>query len=840
MKTLKIGRSKLIKYSLLLGSIFLFAITFPPLSTDVSAAKLTESNCESSGGMWRGNVPPGECAFTDGYGDTIVKDTGDLKSSYYTVNGKCYTGYKFISSSATGNAKGTCEKDSNSGNSSQDKLTTAQYIDGYKKTNTDITEDDWTAIAKTCKDKTGTDAKSCVDTEMTAIKNNVKEDPESVSTCAVDGIGWILCPVIRALAGMADGMYDMAIQPLLEINSSYLFNTDNSPDQGTSLYEGWRSMRDLANIILVIFFMIVIFSQITGYGISNYGIKKMLPKLIVIAVIINISWYVCAICVDISNILGSSLQTFFSGSAGEQTPNLTATSQNILAGTAVAGISAALIIANIGALGVALLVGVISIAVALLTILLREMVIVILILFSPVAIVLMAFPGTEGVYKKWKSTFWAMLIMYPIIGFVFGVTGYVSSILSGAFSGGGGASGFIQQIGSALILLVPTAAIPFITSWSLKQTSIIGGTLTNGLSRAGGWGKKRAETGSLGQIKRAQDQKRSLERRQANYGAYKGWSPLRRGRSELTSLALRGGSKVPGLKGIATASLASGAGESSDEEAKNIKDRQILYSGQINSGDSLISLAQTAVNNKDTSGIKALQNIAYSKGDGMVDELIRQVITPYEHSLSPSQRSQDKVINALKTNAFDGKNAAVTSKNVDIKEWAKKLDDNRSIQEVSQSADTWQNISNEAAASMPDAAVKRSFNQNTSSYAFDPTIAAETNSNPNLTPKMDKKLKDVFQEISGTPAAQPAEQVPNNSSNNQPVPVPNTDADTNNIQQDNPIAANDIPSGYTQRESGFIIPREENKRSFNEPNTRIHTNSNPLDDNHNRPDNTNP
>ena len=50
MKTLKIGRSKLIKYSLLLGSIFLFAITFPPLSTDVSAAKLTESNCESSGG----------------------------------------------------------------------------------------------------------------------------------------------------------------------------------------------------------------------------------------------------------------------------------------------------------------------------------------------------------------------------------------------------------------------------------------------------------------------------------------------------------------------------------------------------------------------------------------------------------------------------------------------------------------------------------------------------------------------------------------------------------------------------------------------------------------------
>ena len=53
------------------------------------------------------------------------------------------------------------------------------------------------------------------------------------------------------------------------------------------------------------------------------------------------------------------------------------------------------------------------------------------------------------------------------------------------------------------------------------------------------------------------------------------------------------------------------------------------------------------------------------------------------------------------------------------------------------------------------------------------------------------------------------------------------------------VKINDIPSGYTQRDSGFIVPREPSKRNFQEPKTRIPTVDDILDDNHNRPDNTN-
>ena len=67
-------------------------------------------------------------------------------------------------------------------------------------------------------------------------------------------------------------------------------------------------MRDFANIIFIIGFLIIVFSQLTSFGVSNYGIKRLLPKIIIAAILVNVSFYICAIAVDLSNILGNSLR----------------------------------------------------------------------------------------------------------------------------------------------------------------------------------------------------------------------------------------------------------------------------------------------------------------------------------------------------------------------------------------------------------------------------------------------------------------------------------------------------------------------------------------------------
>ena len=57
--------------------------------------------------------------------------------------------------------------------------------------------------------------------------------------------------------------------------------------------------------------LIVIFSYLTGIGINNYRIKQILPRLILTAILVNLSFIVCLLAVDASNILGSSLNGTF-------------------------------------------------------------------------------------------------------------------------------------------------------------------------------------------------------------------------------------------------------------------------------------------------------------------------------------------------------------------------------------------------------------------------------------------------------------------------------------------------------------------------------------------------
>lgn len=68
-----------------------------------------------------------------------------------------------------------------------------------------------------------------------------------------------------------------------------------------------EGVRNYANVAFIVVFLIIIFSQVSNVGINNYGIKRMLPKLLIAAILVNISFYVCAIMVDLSNLLGAGL-----------------------------------------------------------------------------------------------------------------------------------------------------------------------------------------------------------------------------------------------------------------------------------------------------------------------------------------------------------------------------------------------------------------------------------------------------------------------------------------------------------------------------------------------------
>ncbi len=119
----------------------------------------------------------------------------------------------------------------------------------------------------------------------------------------VEGMSWIVCPTLNNGVKVSDGISGM-IDAMLAIDSDTYNDASNAK-------EAWNYFRDMANVIAIIILLVIIVSQVTGYGIDNYGIKKLLPRLLVTMVLINISFLICQLVIDLSNILGSGLSDMF-------------------------------------------------------------------------------------------------------------------------------------------------------------------------------------------------------------------------------------------------------------------------------------------------------------------------------------------------------------------------------------------------------------------------------------------------------------------------------------------------------------------------------------------------
>ena len=305
---------------------------------------------------------------------------------------------------------------------------------------------------------------------------SVSENNDDTETCydQVPGIGWLVCPTTGALGKAVDAIYTQ-IEKLLVVEPVSF--EDSSP-----IYQIWQIMRDITNILFVIFLLVVIYSQITGLGISNYGIKKALPKLIVAAVLVNLSYLICALAVDASNIFGASIRGLFEsieaqavntggiGSAADI--NWTRLTAALIGGGAVAGVA---IIHFIWPLIAALLGAIISVLVGLVTLGLRQALITILVMIAPVAVVCSLLPNTEKWFKKWKDIFISMIIFYPMFSFLFGASQLAGWALIASALNSGSAFGLIVGMAVQVLPLILSIAL-------MKMSGTVLGAVSSRLS----------------------------------------------------------------------------------------------------------------------------------------------------------------------------------------------------------------------------------------------------------------------------------------------------------------------------------------------------------------------
>ena len=291
---------------------------------------------------------------------------------------------------------------------------------------------------------------------------------EEKNSCGIDGIGWLVCPVMNFVANINDAAYS-AISGFLDIKPAILKDS-NAP----GAKQGWEFFRNIANAIFAVIFLWVIFSQISNVGVSNYGIKKILPRLIIGALLVNLSYYLCQIFVDLSNILGHTLKDALESGAGGVGTGSEATGWGSAIAATIVGVGGVVAFAAL-AVGIPTLVaGFFAIMTVFIILVVRQAGIILLISMSPIAFAAWLLPNTEDLFKKWMKMFRGLLLVFPIISLLYGAGRLAGAVLSSSATVDPNNPDETMQLVALAATTMPLIATPFVLQNSLSSLGSIG------------------------------------------------------------------------------------------------------------------------------------------------------------------------------------------------------------------------------------------------------------------------------------------------------------------------------------------------------------------------------
>lgn len=233
--------------------------------------------------------------------------------------------------------------------------------------------------------------------------------PNVAFASLADNIGNFLGSIIGLLISAVGIILSLVIKVLVMVAQ-----WDNFIKAAPVVY-GWVVVRDICNMFFVVILLVIAIATILR--LENYSYKKWLPKLILMAILINFSKTICGLLIDVSQVVMLTFVNAF---------------KNVAAGNIVEmmGLKEIVTLAknsdDIGfwAIVGSYILGLIYITIALIIItamlamlVMRIVMIWIYVVLSPLAYLLSAFPGGSKYASEWWSEFTKNLIVGPVLAF---------------------------------------------------------------------------------------------------------------------------------------------------------------------------------------------------------------------------------------------------------------------------------------------------------------------------------------------------------------------------------------------------------------------------------------
>lgn len=264
------------------------------------------------------------------------------------------------------------------------------------------------------------DAKKQAGSGTTSTSDNTDGTTELSCKFGWNPLNWLICGIVKSLVALLNGV-DSVINGLLAVGTNG--KTDGDPGEifdlqsgknASNYYEAWSSFRNIALGVIVVIALAAIISQMAGFEfIDAYTIRKVLPRLLAMSIIITLSWPILRFFVQLSNDLGFGVRALieypFRGSSNTIALNG--------GETAAVYLSTGAAMLALGPMGLLSFVAtaVLAAFVAFLVLVIRQIVVILLVIVAPVAFACYILPNTQRFYKIWFDSFSGALLMFPII-----------------------------------------------------------------------------------------------------------------------------------------------------------------------------------------------------------------------------------------------------------------------------------------------------------------------------------------------------------------------------------------------------------------------------------------
>lgn len=178
---------------------------------------------------------------------------------------------------------------------------------------------------------------------------------------------------------------------------------------------GWVIVRDLCNMFFVVILLVISFATILQK--EEYSIKKWLPKLVMMAILINFSKTICGLIIDFGQVVMLTFVNAFKDIGGGNLTSMLGITDWMEMKESGSGSTEWEVLGAYVLAIIYVIISVVVITTMIAMLVMRMVMLWVYIVLSPAAYLLATFPGGKQYSTKWWSEFIKNVIVGPVLCF---------------------------------------------------------------------------------------------------------------------------------------------------------------------------------------------------------------------------------------------------------------------------------------------------------------------------------------------------------------------------------------------------------------------------------------